>query len=114
MHGVAAEGDAVELFEVSVLRLDGETGEAVLAGQAAADEEETLLRVDGHGGGHAGQRVIGVMLEGAGGGVDGVLGDAVFLLGVVHEGAISLPPSGAFLDVGWSVFSSNRGWQCRQ
>ena len=32
VHGVAAEGDAVELFEVSVFGLDGESGEAVVAG----------------------------------------------------------------------------------
>ena len=57
-----------------------------IAGQAAAGEEETLLGVDGQRRGHAGQRVVGVVFQRTGGRVEGVLGDAVFLLErYVHE-----------------------------
>ena len=86
VHGVAAQGDAVELFQVAGARLDRKARKSEIAGQAAAGEEETLLGVDGQRRGHAGQRVVGVVFQRTGGWVEGVLGDAVFLLErYVHE-----------------------------
>ena len=86
MNRVAAQRNAVELFQVSGFRLNGESGESELAGQTAAHEKETLFGINGHGRGHSGQRVVGVMLQRAGGRVQRVLGDAVFLLErYVHE-----------------------------